>query len=429
MRNDKDHIKAGIFVAGGLFLFFVSIFILSDFKSFTTRMQEVRVSYLLSDGVQGLKEGAAVTLGDQDVGTVLGIEDVIRNEGGQVRVTGKLVRIWIPENYNIYGDAIIELVPPLVGSGTKINIRSVGRVGPYTLDSTPIVGSIRGSGLADEMTESMGIGDTQRKQIRQIIANLQGVTRMLNKQSPALIQKATGMMTRAGPVIKELKGTSVQLKALLEKSNLALAHFNQRSQLWYDRVDTITGAAADTTQKIQKTVTTLNKIITDKDPKIRQSIDHIHGLVKQLEDKTLKNVDQIVLSSKAAVANLKQSAEEIKQLLVGQSPVIRRIIANAQLSSDQLSLAAVEIRRSPWRLLYSPSTSELETDNLYDAARSFAQAAGALDAATDSIKQIVTKSDIAKPRLEKMLKELQQLYAKYSIAETTFWDAIEKHKK
>ena len=126
-----------------------------------------------------------------------------------------------------------------------------------------------------------------------------------------------------------------------------------------------------------------------------------------------------------AVENVKVSTQEIRTLVVGQRPVLERALANAQLTTDQLKLAAIEIRRSPWRLLYKPSDTELESDNLYDAARSFAQAAGALDSAALSVRAISEHAGGGDERLTKMIEHLEQLYVEYEKAETRFWNALE----
>ena len=433
MRNEKDNLKAGIFVSAGLIIFFASIFVLSDIKSWTTSMQSVEVRYDLSDGVQGLINGAAVTLGDQEIGSVTSIEDRYTTIDNQSRVTAKLVTLSLPMSYNIFQDATIELVPPLVGTGTRINIRSVGSGKKYIphsrKGSIPINGGIKSSDIANEMTKSVGIEDRQRRQIQRIIDNLENMTNVVNQQGPLLMTSAKGMFKQTAPIIENMQESSDQLTSLLIKANAMAELFNKRSGIWYDRLDHITASVEDTTKQVQQTAMTVNKFVIEKDSKFRQTIDGIHSLVKKLEDETITHVNQVIASSKKTMNNWNESSLIINEILVGQRPVIERILANAQLSTDQLNLAATEIRRSPWRLLYTPTSGELETDNLYDASRSFAQAAGALEAATTSIKEIVSKTDVSKPRLEKMLKNLDKLYEKYDVAEKTFWKAIEKHKK
>ena len=100
-------------------------------------------------------------------------------------------------------------------------------------------------------------------------------------------------------------------------------------------------------------------------------------------------------------------------------------IIGIDLGTTNSCVSAIEVRRSPWRLLYKPDKKELETDNLYDAARSFAMAASAVDSATQSLEAIQLDSNEADPELlEKMLENLRALFDRYTDAESTFWEAL-----
>ena len=90
----------------------------------------------------------------------------------------------------------------------------------------------------------------------------------------------------------------------------------------------------------------------------------------------------------------------------------------------QLKLAGIELRRAPWRLLYKPSDQELETDNLYDAARSFAQAAEALDATVHSLESVMDKGLADEAELQRRLDYLMRLFDRFQEAETSFWQAL-----
>lgn len=100
-------------------------------------------------------------------------------------------------------------------------------------------------------------------------------------------------------------------------------------------------------------------------------------------------------------------------------------MANLQLTGDQLKLAAIEVRRSPWRLLYSPSKKELETDNLYDAARSFALAASTLEGSIASLKEVTADTPEDRARIEQMNAYLDKLYGRFREAEQAFWRELE----
>lgn len=80
MTMQRDNVKAGLFVLSGIVLTFVVILALTDVEALFERHQTVTVVYQLSDGLQGLKQDADVTLGDVPVG--IGREDRRRDRGG-----------------------------------------------------------------------------------------------------------------------------------------------------------------------------------------------------------------------------------------------------------------------------------------------------------------------------------------------------------
>jgi hypothetical protein len=110
--------------------------------------------------------------------------------------------------------------------------------------------------------------------------------------------------------------------------------------------------------------------------------------------------------------------------------VLERTIANFRLASDQIKLATIEVRRSPWRLLYSPTDKELATDQIYDAARSFSLAADALNSTADSLQAVLDRYGnqvkAEDPNFKLMLDNLRQTFEKFSQAENKFWEAL-KH--
>ena len=75
--------------------------------------------------------------------------------------------------------------------------------------------------------------------------------------------------------------------------------------------------------------------------------------------------------------------------------------------------------------MYTPKDEELETDNLYDAARSFAMAAGALDTAAESLRAVAGRQAAgSKQQTAKMLDRLELLFGKFEEAEGAFWKAL-----
>lgn len=415
MAHERENIRAGIFVLLGIALALVVVFTLSDFDRLFEKKQTIKVSYRVADGLMGLKEGATVTLGDQPIGEVTTIEDASPDAAG--RVIEQIVSFKIPKRYKMFQDAVVELNAPPLGSGTKLNIKSVGSKDPYA--GTPLEGKQAGSPLTRNLMKDAGIGDRQREQIAQIIDNVAAISTGVRADLPKIMASVQTTLDKAQPVVDNAGVAVSDLKAALADTKELVAAFRKRSELWMTNLDTITNKGGSS-------LTRVDKLLEDKDPDIRKAVENIRDVTQQAKDKTMAQVTALLDKAGASMENVKKSSEELRAFATGQRPVLERLMANLQLSSDQLKLATIEVRRSPWRLLYTPTDEELETDNLYDAARSFALAAGTLDAATQSLQAVAQQDPEDKAKIEKMVDQLDALFKRFEEAEAEFWKQLKR---
>ena len=407
--QQQDNFRAGLFVLVGVVLALIVIFILSDFDRLFEQKQHVRISYTLSDGIKGLKKGALVTLGGSSVGEVAEIHNSYDSTTDSV--TGKYITISIPKRIKIFTDARIELDVPTIGSSTKLNISSVG--GKVLYDpATVIEGAIAGSTLAEDLAAHMGIEARQRAQIHDIISNIATLTESPKSDVPQITEKMNRSMDDMGPLLKDLRTAAADIRALTSGVN---AHRRE----WIERIDHLTISA-------DEAVTDIRDLVKDKSPAVRQTIDNVTEVTRHVRDKTLVQVDDALGKAIASLDNVKKASAELKTFVVGQRPVLERAVANAQLTTAQLMLAAIEVRRSPWRLLYEPNDKELESDNIYDAARSFALAAGALDSAAQSLHGVGQQQPQDHEQITKMLDQLEALFERFEQAEDGFWKALKR---
>ena len=80
-----------------------------------------------------------------------------------------------------------------------------------------------------------------------------------------------------------------------------------------------------------------------------------------------------------SLENVKTASAAGRDLLVLNRPAIERAINNAKEMSGQLNEASMELRAAPWRLLYRPSSKQTREMTIFEAARTFAEAATYLD--------------------------------------------------
>ena len=426
MAEAHNNVKAGLFMAVGIILTLAVIVVLADLKRLMTPKQTVAVRFALADGLQGLKDGAQVTIGNVPAGAVTAIEH--HEESGVV--VAAVVNFTIPKAYKLYDNAMIELVVPPLGSGTKLNIKDFGSQVEgegysgsswlYEAGDDPIKGGIESSRLTRDLTKDMGIREEQRQQIAAIIANVKKITDTVAAEPQKLTQ-----------IIDNARDTTANLKDTSEKLKTFVADATERREKWFARLDSITEKADEAIETARRMLTENEEVIKDALAKARDTMGNAKEITARVREQTLAKIHGALDKARAAVDDIKETTGDAKALLTGQRPVLERTIANARLVSDQLKLAAIEIRRSPWRLMYKPSDEELNTDNLYDSARSFALAASTLDSTTESMRAIVERYngqeiDAGDTNLQLMLDNLHQSFEKFLAAETAFWEALDE---
>jgi len=437
MARDRNNFKAGLFVLTGIVVAFIVIVILADFDRLLTPMQTVQTRFTLSDGLKGLKRGAAVTIGGVENGSVTRIDEETSKHG---TVIAKIVHFTIPRKYKIYENAHLELNVPTIGSNTKLNVRSFG--GPletgephgeswaYELDiDPPIPGGLATSEMVKGFISELGIEDKQRRQLQNIINNVDLLMGALSDERKPLADVITNVQAITGGLKEDMPVLREKVKSALTSADDALA--------------TAKAMLDENRPTVKQTLDNANAAVTDVRDVIGENRDNIKSALasakdtmanakdisRTFKDETVAKVHKALDTAGEAMANLKTTSEDLKDFAVTQRPVLERTIANARLTSDQLKLAAIEIRRSPWRLLYKPTDRELETDNIYDAARSFALAASSLESTAESLEAMLKLNDGQLQKddsnLKQVLDNLHQTFEKFGKAEQRFWEAVE----
>ena len=415
--SPRENTAAGLFVLVGIVLALVVVFVLADFKAWTEDYQDVKVQYRSVDGLRGLKVGAAVTLGNRPVGVVTAIDDVFVGAGDEQRLVAQVVTVSIPSRYRLYEDAVIEIDAPAVGSDTKLNIRSVGYTNAYDPDAdAPIAGGIAASPLVSDLVREAGIDEERRRQVQQILANVAAITDAAREDVPKITAGARRVVEKLDPLVDDADQIVADLRIALDKVTHLVGKVDERSEVWLARIDAIT-------KQVDEATAALGPLLKDADPKVRQALADTAALLKSLREE----------AGPAAVATLERTRElagEARDLLASQRPVIERTLANLQLAGAQLKLTTVELRRSPWRLLYRPTESEIAHDNLYDAARSFAQAAEAIQGTAESLQALAGRADpeadpATAARVQRLAEYLDAVTARFRDAEQAFWRELD----
>jgi hypothetical protein len=95
-------------------------------------------------------------------------------------------------------------------------------------------------------------------------------------------------------------------------------------------------------------------------------------------------------------------------------------------TSDNLKDASVEIRHSPWRLLYQPKPDEVANLNIYDSVRQFAEGADSLDDAAASLRDALKDPNADPEQVKRLMLHLNDSFAQFQQVQDKLWKEIKE---
>jgi len=169
-------------------------------------------------------------------------------------------------------------------------------------------------------------------------------------------------------------------------------------------------------------------ILDENRPRINNILADTETTIAGVKDDWVPQGTNLLSTATDGIEAYARLGRRADAILMEEQPGIERSLANLRTMSDQLKFLAIEARSQPWRLLHRPDTKELETQLLYDSARSYAVAVGDLRAASESLEAIITRAglsgDVDLDRLQTMRAELQQAFRLYADAERDLLDRM-----
>ena len=215
------------------------------------------------------------------------------------------VTIAIDSNVQLYDDTIGFLERPLLGSGATINFAAVR----FNEDAAALaVGeTIQGALAAPDFLAQAGYGQEQATQVQNILARADDLS---------------------------------------DRVNTMVADFTDRSEVWFDRVDSITTEIEDASRDVNSGVdearellARFDQVVAENQPVIAEAInnfesagDQLNSILTTFEDETLIVLNDMFEQGRDGVAEARVSLERIDTLLVEQTPEVRKTLANARLA-------------------------------------------------------------------------------------------------
>jgi len=338
--NTLNGIKAGIFVLTAIALAMAVTLVLLKLDLGDKHHYNIRFS--TTEGVAGLDIGSDVRVGGMVAGRV---EKVIPRIPASGPLESIDVTVALSNQVTLYANAEVLRVPSLLGNSASINFISVGA--PPAAEVKPL------------------------------------------KEAPDAFVKAL----EGGGMLTSLVGpdNAKKARAIIDSVAETLEQVHADYQTWRKPIGDSLASASSVLQRS-------DKLLTDADPKIRGGIDDAAVTLKNARDMTddlrrngMPKLQAMLDDGAKAMDDLSGTLKQTQQTMITALPDLSRFLQDSREVAAQLKLAAIEVRHSPWKLLYQPKPGEVAHENLYDAARSFAMATDDLRSAGDSLKAAVER--------------------------------------
>lgn len=417
----RNNVKAGVFVTIAILIAVGIIVVLSGiWEQLTVRTHDYTVRYPVSSGVANLKKGAEVRVGGVLLGRVASV--VPRFSDGapfeQIDVGFK-----INENVDLYADAKIFVTKPLLGTDAWLDISNVG---------DPAAGEPAGAVLDGAISTGMlntVLGPENAARTSEIVENTR-------EFSAFLADVPNEYDSRVVPILDDVKEATSDTRAFVKRVR------NDDWPRWAGSVDQVMEWAAEFTGKLDGAVAEAHGMLIDGRGMINDNRERVDNIVVNMESasadakeiasrvntETVDKANRLLDTGQDALAKARDVIETVQTDYEGWSVEIGEAMGNATLASQQLKLALVEIRRSPWKLLYRPSDTEISHELLYDAARSFSLATADLKAASASVNAMLDKHGdrlVDDPELkERLTRNLLDPLENYERAQERLLDVL-----
>jgi ABC-type transporter Mla subunit MlaD len=341
-------------------------------------------------GNLGLAKGSAVMMGSNEVGKVRAVALDLPNKRTIYEISIDRPGIEVHQN----AEAVIESADLL--SANSIELRKLGDSPDLATRDKPV--EIGLPAMTVFKGTMRGVGDTLTGEVRDTKGTLLWSLKTVAGTLVDVAKEALGIATTVNKEVDAAKPDSVMAQIHAAAGNVVNLSGDAAGMMKTVRPD------------VEKTIAQV-RVYTEKD------------IAAILAD--LRTVNTKVVS---IVGSLSAVADTARDVVVLNRDNLDDTLANLKTMSLNLSAAAKEIRRNPWRLLQKPDEKQTQQENIYDAARVFAEGAENLDTAVKKLTALRdARSDGIKaddPELARIRQNLMQTFEKFRTAEDALWKQL-----
>ena len=421
-RRQRNELATGLFVIIGIAAGVGVLIWLGAAEVFTRWGQNVVFAAEHRQGNLGLEVGSIIKVGDAPIGKVEKI--TIDLAGRRVLYHARLSR----RDINIHSDAHAIAVSEFIG-GASIVVKSFGSdKSPLADDAHPVLLNEAPNAMLRQAQQALGYGDEQRRQFQQALKNISEATGYIRNIAATITKQMdmkdkTALMSKIRVAVQNLVASSQNLQAITKNLKAETDVHNPASLL---------SKAHSIASHVEDVSSTAAEVVKNVKPDIEKTISRVRQYTERDIADILTTLRQSNTKIASIVADLKIASSCARDIIVLNRDKIDKTIMNMKSVSANLEAAAKEIRRNPWRLLQKPSEKELRDENLYDAARVFAEGAEKLNEALAELKALrqarpegIKATD---PELARIQEHLRMTFEKFRLAEDALWKTLTKSK-
>lgn len=417
--KSHNNIRAGAFVLATVVIGVAVFVVLSGWDPFISRTP-YKARFTVAQGIDGLAAGSDVKVGGLLKGTVTGITPVYSETSkGTKSLNSILVDFNMDQDVTLYSNAQVTRYMPLLGGSAWLNFDNVGGPTPQDPGATKLPSGGEISATAGGGMLATLLGPTDAARTSDALGNIDKFTTFLMEIPETWHKKVVPMIDNAQSIIGDLRQDygpwSKKVTTFLDNIDAAAMKINRD----LDEVPPILASA-------KKDLDDIGELVTTNTPKIDTAMDNLvtmsgdgKAILSKFRTKTMAEIDEILQKGLQGITTLDDALDRIDSELALRMPDITATLANLRQASTQLKLTTLEVRRSPWKLLYTPSSDVLAHENLYSASRDYVLATTELESAASSFREVFELD----PDLLERQPQIRQDVEKYVL------DSLERFKK
>jgi len=260
----------------------------------------------------------------------------------------------------------------------------------------------------------------------------QSMVARLNKSLADINDITSSLNVQLTQEEKDTLITKIQVVA----DNIAAMTTNLRNEFDRDQPDVMLSKLHATLDTLNVGIESVSRLLTNNEDSLNRTVANVETTTGNIARETdAERPDSLVAQIRLGINKLNTSLDDFntitdttRGIVVLNRQNINRLLVNFKESSDHIKTGVKYVLRHPWRLLNAPDAKEMKEQAIFDAARSFAEAATSVDDAAARLQSLSELHNgnipIDDPDLQVLRDDLKTTQTKYKQAEAKLWSEI-----